>query len=77
MSLETVSYEDDIPESQKALPNEGCISSVLSQIYVPLTTRLRISPRAPSHRWRMRTHTHAHGSGTGQGYKQEEPAAPR
>lgn len=83
MSLETVSYEDNIPESRKALPNEVCISSVLSQIYVPLTTHLRISPRAPSHgshtrvRTLTRTHTHAHGSGPGQGYKQQEPAVSR
>lgn len=83
MSLETVSYEDNIPESRKALPNEVCISSVLSQIYVPLTTHLRISPRAPSHgshtrvRTLAHTHTHAHGSGPGQGYKQQEPAVSR
>lgn len=62
MSLETVSSEDNIPESRKALPNEVCISSVLSQIYVPLTTHLRISPRAPSHgsHTRVRTLTHTH-----------------
>ena len=56
MSHETVSCEDNIPESQKVLPNEVCISTVLSQTLCVLNIYLYTWTQPHPHRL-SQTHT--------------------
>ena len=65
MSHETVSCEDNIPESQKVLPNEVCISTVLSQtlcvlnIYLYTWTQPHPHTLSQTHTEKC-SHTHRH-----------------